>query len=258
MDGIRPALARLQTPFVSRNIEKRIDPKRHLANAESVIVLGRFYGRKETNVGAPPDGPSRGSVKVSYMAAGPDYHTEIKKLLAKLIEELSSHGSFEYRMFVDSKYLVERELAVRAGLGFYGKNCMVVSPAGGSFFNVGCILTDARIEWPETAPLGDPCGQCDKCVSACPGNAIRGEGYEVDASKCVSYITQKKGLLSEQEIRIKGSWAYGCDVCQLVCPYNGIAEPLHMDAREFIDTAQNSCAGWIGEDTLRRNVGGCA
>jgi epoxyqueuosine reductase len=191
---------------------------------------------------------------------------------------------FHAKIFVDSGALLEKEWAVQAGLGFWGKNCAVISPSKGSFFHIGCMLLDAgdcpsdcpddrpddRPDvYPDDHPLDRLCGSCRRCVDACPGHAISPEGYGIFFEKCVSYLTQKKGPLTETEIGSMSDHLYGCDVCQQVCPFNAgscsesfrpeslrvsLDWILQMTPEEFARTLQPTAAGWRGLEILKRNA----
>jgi len=453
------------TPFVSRDLKKRLDPAAHLPGAKSVIVLGRFYGgdsapydgtggAESAPSAAAPDGNAAGGgyhaalrslpgelrslpgepydkrpafcagdgvktglmtamaaggdyhaalrslpvelrslpgetngedpafcagkgVKtglMTAMAAGGDYHAALRSLLGELARVLGEKAEFRHIIKVDGAGLLEREYAKTAGLGFQGKNCCVICPGKGSFFNIGLMLVDIEIpptrcdsadvfeagdaaaaayasasaDTPEAgdaptpvytsaltdvfevggavapvyssasadaagtgdapAPVYTPasanaavagdahatanwsaaeerrerpfpgagkrsltrgpgrrsCGDCDLCVKACPAGAIAPGGYEIAASKCVSWLTQKDGELTAREREVMGPWVYGCDICQLVCPHNASAgvEPvrldleqlLEMDDGEFDAVFVGTCAAWRGRGILRRNA----
>ena len=195
-------------------------PSLHLPEVKSIIVLGIPYVPSEDNFSilAEPGEPYIGLI--SSIALSPDYHRTAMKLLNELIKRISP---LNYKILVDSGGLVEREWAVKAGLGFWGKNCCVISPSKGSFFNIGLLLTNLNLQatqYLQTAPASNyqDCGACTKCIDACPGKALT--PFRLNYKNCVSYITQKSGTLSAEEQDKMGRWVYGCDVCQRVCPYN--------------------------------------
>jgi len=255
-----------ETPFVNRDPERRINPSAVMPSAKSVIVIGvRGYAAP-----APPDTEPRG--RVAAIAVGEDYHKTAKALLLELVERLGD--SNEYRIFADAGHLDERALAVRAGLGFIGKNGMVISKKFGSSFHIGYMLTDARqgdgssvlqkrkIEEPSPCLA---CGDCRRCVDACPGGALGDAGFNY--RKCVSYLTQKKKPPTAEEAAVMGKWLYGCDICRDVCPFNTHAErcaaeeayPLLADCvnitdEEFDRRYGNSALHWRGAEIFRRNA----
>jgi epoxyqueuosine reductase len=267
-DRLRPA------PFVNRNLRRRLCPEEHLHGVKSVVVLGMPYGAEAAKGGGldseseacPNNGPGGGRCGIICgMAAAPDYHVVLKNVLRNLAAELQRAQPCECRAIVDGGGLVEREWAVKAGLGFWGKNCLVISPSGGSFFNIGLLLT--TLELPEAKPrMAGPsgCGECQRCVKACPGHAIAAEGYAIDYTRCASYLTQKKTELTAAEQRIIGQRLYGCDTCQRACPYNSghmagekrvkLDWVLGLDKPEFEKTLGQTAAGWIGLPLLQRNA----
>jgi len=195
--------------YLARNAEKRRDSRLPFPGATTAIVVAMNYGGKE------PSGP------VARYARGDDYHDV-------MIERLTSlHRWIEARVgrrvagkpYVDTGPLLERDLARRAGLGWFGKNTMLINPRAGSFFFLGSLLLDLELE--ADAPFEtDHCGTCRRCLDACPTGALV-EPHVLDATKCISYLTiELKGDIPV-ELRSKiGELVYGCDICQEVCPYN--------------------------------------
>ena len=198
-----------QMDYLPRGAEKRRDSRRPVASAKSAIVVGLDYG------GRTPSGP------VARYARGDDYHDV---MIAKL-EELHGWLSREVghpvagKAYVDTGPILERDLARRAGLGWFGKNTNLVSPRLGSFFFIGELLVD--LELSSDAPFeADRCGSCTRCLDACPTNAFV-EPRVLDATRCISYLTiELKGEIPEESREQIGSHIYGCDICQDVCPYN--------------------------------------
>jgi epoxyqueuosine reductase len=248
----------MQTPFVTKNVAKRVDPAQYLPGAKSVIAIGVPYGHER------PPWPI-GHAKITRMAVGRDYHAVIRNMLEELANETGLSG--ECYICVDSSGLMEREWALKAGLGFRGKNSMLINPVIGSFFNIGLMVTRiAADELTDYSPAGDAvqtgCGNCDLCVRSCPGGALSENGH-FDYTHCVSYLTQKKGELSPDEQKIAAGSIYGCDVCQVVCPYNRFAAPqptidaqwiIGLDEDMFDRTLKRTCAGWRGLEILKRNA----
>ena len=192
------------------------------------------------------------------MALSRDYHQTVRALLNELAGRLQPA---KYKILVDSGGLPEREWAVKAGLGFWGKNCCVISPSKGSFFYIGLLLTDLDIS-DKTDSVTRTCGDCMRCVDACLGGALA--PYRLDYKKCVSYITQKDGDLSPEEELIMGRHVYGCDICQRACPYNkyvageypaaSLGRLINMTEDEFVKYCGNTVMGWKGIKILRRNA----
>ncbi len=188
-----------------------------MPEAKSIIVCLFSYNTKEKG-------------NISKYAMGCDYHSVIKKKLEAFTAPLIESG-YSCMPFSDSWSMNERFLAVLAGLGFIGKNHMLIHPKFGSFVFIGTVLTDCPL--PESKPLDMSCKSCGKCISACPGKALSENLF--DETKCVSYITQKKGELTESETAamLKSGYIWGCDICQTVCPHN-IAAPI-SEIEEFSD-----------------------
>jgi len=159
---------------------------------------------------------------VSRYALGRDYHRVLRPKLQKLVDSIrSAIGPFRYRVFTDSAPVLEVALAARAGLGWRGKHTLLLTRDAGSFFFLGEIYTD--LELPVDAPAGEHCGTCHACIDACPTGAIVAP-YELEARRCISYLTiELKGSIPESLRPLIGNRVYGCDDCQLVCPWNKFA-----------------------------------
>jgi len=199
--------------YMERNIDKRLDPRLLVPNAKSVIsVLLNYYP------GNP--GTSTISPKISRYALSSDYHTVVKDKLYQLLELIrKEYGRAEGRAFVDSAPVLERAWAVKAGLGWIGRNGMLIHPKLGSFFFIGELILDLPIE-PTTAKSPNRCGTCTRCIDACPVGAIVSP-MVIDSRKCISYLTiEKKTPLAESERNALNGWCFGCDICQEVCPWN--------------------------------------
>lgn len=195
--------------YLARNAEKRRDSRLPFAGATTAIVVAMNYGGKEAS------GP------VARYARGDDYHDVMLERLTKLhrwIEERVGRRIVG-KPYVDTGPLLERDLARRAGLGWFGKNTMLINPRAGSFFFLGSLLLDLELD--ADAPFEtDHCGTCRRCLDACPTGALA-EPHVLDARKCISYLTiELKGAIPV-ELRAKvGELVYGCDICQEVCPWN--------------------------------------
>jgi epoxyqueuosine reductase len=196
--------------YLERGRDKRVDPRRILSGARSMVAcaLGYFQGPAE---GGPPG--------VARYAWGEDYHAVIEPRLRTLADTLVElvPGTVA-RAYVDTGPLLERDLAARAGLGWVGKNTMLLHPDLGSFFFIGVVLTTAELE--PDAPLPDRCGSCTRCLDACPTGAFV-DPYVLDARRCIAYLTiEHRGPIPADLRPGIGRWTFGCDVCQDVCPWN--------------------------------------
>lgn len=246
-----------KTPMVTDDRQARLDPFWHLKGAKSVIVCLFSY---------KPECETKGNL--SLYARGEDYHKVVEKKLSVISEILTKHG-YKAKTFCDTGDLCDRHLAYMAGLGFFGKNCFLINERYGSYTVIGSILTDAPLE--PDKPLDMTCLGCGECIKACPAGALKKDGY--DPMRCVSYITQKKGELSdsEREAIKKSGFAWGCDLCQSVCPHNKNAEPTEISEfkqnlidsltpdmadsnRQFKKNYQSRAFSWRGFDVIKRNL----
>jgi len=273
------------TPFVTRNQTKRTNPTANLPGAKTIIVIG-----VESKIKDFPPAPEDAGI-LSVLGIANDYHITVKALLKKLANELQSHTNFMYKILVDSPTLDERALAVRAGLGYIGRNGLVISPEYGSRFNIGVLLTDLPL--PATSYQPRHCEEqsdeaiqqnrqpsdnrgllhythynkastcppkCNLCITACPTNALSNSAPP-DATRCISYLTQKENLTPEEATLI-GRHLYGCDICQNVCPQNqptpvAWANPedwLTMSDEGFTKTYGHTAMLWRGAKLLKRNA----
>lgn len=210
--------------YLGRHVESRIDVRAWLPRARSVIVVALNY-RQE----APPrpDDVLRG--RVAMYAWGEDYHIVVREKLEALVARIGQtlDVPFEARICVDTSTIIERELAAQAGIGWIGKNTMVLHQGLGSFFFLGEIVTD--LELVPDAPEPDHCGTCTRCIEACPTNAFP-RPYVMDARKCISYLTiEHRGDIEPALAERMGEWVFGCDICQDVCPYNHEPRPSGED-----------------------------
>jgi epoxyqueuosine reductase len=195
--------------YLERGAEKRRDTRLPLPGTTHAIVVGLDYGGRE------PSGP------VARYARGDDYHDVMEAMLRELHRRLARDAGREVlgKPYVDTGPLLERDLARRAGLGWFGKNTMLVTPERGSFFFLGALVVD--LELATDAPFAaDRCGTCTRCIDACPTEAITAP-RELDARRCISYLTIELRDEIPVELRERvGDRIYGCDVCQDVCPWN--------------------------------------
>jgi epoxyqueuosine reductase len=202
--------------YLNRQAAKRKDPRAIMPGASSAVVTltNYFHGRAE------PGPVDPGSGRVAQYAWSSDYHDVLGARLEQLAAEIRvlAPGS-RTRCYVDAGPVPERELAQLAGLGWIGKNMMLIHPEIGSFTFIGVVLTDADLE-PDLPFEADRCGTCRRCLDACPTQAFVGP-RDLDARACISYLTiEHRGAFTEAQSRQVGDWVFGCDVCQDVCPWN--------------------------------------
>ncbi|TDT61157.1 tRNA epoxyqueuosine(34) reductase QueG [Fonticella tunisiensis] len=207
------------TGFEEKELKKRIYPEITMPDVKSIIVcLFPYY------VGYSND------TNISNYTYARDYHLIVKEKLINIGEFLRENiEGFNYMAFVDTGPLVDRYLAYLAGLGFWGINTHIINDKYGSYVFIGYLMVDYEFEF--DTPHDRTCIQCGSCIRNCPGGAILG-GFEIDPRRCVSYLTQKKGELSEEEkgcIRNNGHSVFGCDICQKVCPHNMNKEHTNME-----------------------------
>ena len=205
--------------WMENHFDKRVDPTKLVPGAKTVVSL--LYNYFPAN-----DGPSRETPKISRYAYGEDYHRVVRLKLRELVAEIEEHTGVpvEGRVFVDSAPVLERDWAKRAGVGWTGKNTLLIHPRNGSYFFLAELISDLDLE-PDGA-IRDHCGTCTACIDACPTEAIHPGGYLLDASKCISYLTieLREAIPPEFAGRMEG-WAFGCDICQEVCPWNRFSTP---------------------------------
>lgn len=205
--------------YMQRHVESRIDVRTWLPWARSVIVCALNYYQPPPLVAAGPcRGGSRG--KVARYAWGEDYHAVVREKLEALLRDLRGAvgGPVEARVCVDTSAIIERALAAAAGIGWIGKNTMVLHESLGSYFVLGEIVTDLDLRPNE--PIPNRCGTCTRCLDACPTQALP-QPFVMDARRCISYLTiEHRGEIAPELAAAMGGWVFGCDVCQEVCPYN--------------------------------------
>lgn len=199
--------------FMARDPEKRVNPRSLLPEARSVIVLGYNYYKPEAESPAPP-----GFGKISNYAYGRDYHYVINERLQPLVELIEKNGGNTVTC-IDSKPVMERQLAERAGLGFIGKNTLLITKKYGSWIFLAEIITDMKLEYDENDGMVN-CGTCRKCLDACPTDAFP-EPWVLDSGRCISFLTIESKEEHPDELKKKiGDHLFGCDICQTVCPFN--------------------------------------
>ena len=233
--------------YLHRLREERRHPRAVLETVRSVMMVGLEYGRTPSaseGVGHDPLAGARGSPagRVAAYAAGPDYHRFIWDRLNDLAAWLEAAApGCRTEAVADTAPLLERDFARRAGLGWVGKNTMLIHPGRGSFFFLGALLTDLELA-PDEPFATSHCGTCTACLDACPTAAFP-EPFVLDASKCISYLTiELRGPIPVELREPAGNWLYGCDVCQDVCPWNrkagGAAVFPHDPALAWLDPVE--------------------
>ena len=306
-------------PFVSCDAERRTNPAATLPSVESIMVIG-VESSAENNLSPTPclhsgnsltggEAVSANQVRTmteswlqpsatayfSSLGTCADYHKRVRELLRELASELKqTHGGFKYKILVDGGGLDERALAVRAGIGFYGRHGLVISQEFGTRFNIGCLLTNIPLEkfqkgsfngnfsekssnesffeegsgeifFPKKVPPENfSCPpSCNLCIKSCPTDALGGDFLR--ASRCISYLTQKDELTAEEEkLLANAGQLYGCDICQDVCPFNAARPPLGervnpaewltMSDEDFRQQYGHTSMLWRGAEILRRNA----
>lgn len=207
--------------YMANHFDKRVDPTKLVPGAKTVIVLGfNYYPEDES--------PSIEEPKIARYAYGEDYHFVVKRRGKELLKQLEAqYGAIEGRVFVDSAPVLERQWAQRTGQGWLGKNTLLLRRDMGSYFFLCELIIDLAFE--PDGPMDDFCGTCTKCIDACPTDAIAPNGYLLDAGKCISYLTiELKESIDESFRQNMEGWAFGCDICQEVCPWNRFSKP-HQD-----------------------------
>lgn len=225
--------------WMEHHFDLRIDPTKLMPGAKSVICLAYnyFHPDRQSDAYAP---------KISMYAYGEDYHRVLRSKLKTLLQWIrTEYGSVEGRMFTDSGPVMERDWARRAGLGWTGKHTLLLRPSVGSYFFLSELIVDIAFE--PDMPIRDHCGTCTRCIKACPTGAIAEGGYLLDSRKCISYLTiEHKEAIPESFTNQMEGWAFGCDICQQVCPWNRFATP-HQEMR-FVP--HEALLGWTQSNWL--------
>lgn len=250
--------------WLADHLDVRVDPEVLLPGARSVICIADHIGPP------PPDqsairNPRSAIGRVARYAQVDDYHKVLKRRLHKLADALrAEHPAHQFRVCVDTAPLLEREHAHRAGIGWVGKNTLLIHPSRGSHLLLGEIVTTLDLTPDEPEP--DHCGTCTRCIDACPTDCIT--PYSVDASRCISYLTiEHRGRIDPALHEAIGDWLYGCDVCQDVCPYNapdrgsvstppppdyGEARPATMDLLNVLDWNEDARRAAFVRSAMKR------
>jgi len=198
--------------YMANHFDKRLDPRQLVDGAKSVISLIYNY-YPESNLA------KEGEPKIAKYAYGKDYHYIIKPKLKNVLQNITDQvGEVNARVFVDSAPVHERAWAAKSGLGWIGKNSLLINRSKGSFFFLAEIILDIELDY--DGPIKDYCGTCSRCMDACPTDAIP-KPYVVDGSKCISYLTiELKDQIPNEFAGKMENWMFGCDICQDVCPWN--------------------------------------
>ncbi|SFA79435.1 tRNA epoxyqueuosine(34) reductase QueG [Algoriphagus aquimarinus] len=235
--------------YLANHFDKRLDPTKLVEGAKTVVSLVYNYYPEEKL----PSGNS--DIKLAKYAYGEDYHFVIRDKLNEFLEILRAEiGEIDGRGFVDSAPVMERQWAQKAGLGWLGKNSLLLNKQQGSFFFLSELIIDLEVA-PDTPLTKDYCGTCTACIDACPTDAIVDNGV-IDGSRCISYLTieLKDAIPTEFKGQME-NWAFGCDICQDVCPWNRFSKP-HQEPRfsPNEELKELSKTDWreITEETFRK------
>jgi epoxyqueuosine reductase len=254
--------------YVAGHAERALDPTRAWPGVRSVIVVGLAY-----RWDAPEPDEDRPRGRVSCYAWGEDYHRVVERKLRQLCRDLLSHGARLARPYVDTGPTLDRAWAQRAGIGWFGKNTMIITRTGhGSYVFLGEVFTDLELE--PDPPARGSCGSCRICLDRCPTGAIVAP-YVVDARRCISYLTiEHRGWIPRPLRPLIGTWVFGCDICQEVCPHNvlvqkglhpefaprrdvacpDLVELLHLDEETYRERFRASAIRRAKRQGLRRNA----
>jgi len=261
---------KFQSGFEEKDLDKRTEPALLLDQAESIIAIAIAYPSRMSNSPKGKKGERRGIFcRASW---GTDYHTVLKERL-DLLEEfiLTLVPEARMRSMVDTGELVDRAVAERAGIGWSAKNCSIITPEFGSYVYLGEMITN--IPFAPDEPMEDECGDCTLCLDACPTGALI-QGGQLDAKRCIAFLTQSKKSIPEEFRAEIGNRVYGCDTCQTVCPKNRKKHNLHQDAfqpemelakpllqpllrlsnRQFKEEYGHMSGSWRGKNPIQRNA----
>jgi len=240
--------------YLHRQARRRKNPRINIPESLAVVVLleNYYWPDAAADLQAP---------RIAKYARGEDYHRVTLRRLDALAEFLLEHGARVAHSYVDSGPVPERELAQRAGLGWIGKNTMLIRPGAGSFFFIGSIFTDLPLP-PDAPSTTDHCGSCTRCLDACPTEAFV-EPHVLDATRCISYLTiEQRGPIPEALAERLEGYAFGCDICNDVCPWNQrFAQPTavaELRPRHSLAGADETLFDTMDEDEFQRRYGASA
>jgi epoxyqueuosine reductase len=242
--------------YMAEREQLRCHPEQLHPGTQRVVCVRMDYARQTDNSLAPLD--EQDTAYVSRYARGRDYHKLIRKRLQQLANRIQDQvGEFGYRAFVDSAPVLERALAEKSGLGWIGKNTMLINKSAGSWFFLGELFTDLPL--PIDEPDDAHCGSCRACLDICPTNAFV-DANLLDARRCISYLTiELRGSIPVEFRKAMGNRVFGCDDCQLICPWNKFTRPSNEDdfaPRHQLDSSGLATLfGWSEEEFLRNTEG---
>ncbi|KHD84554.1 iron-sulfur cluster-binding protein [Heyndrickxia ginsengihumi] len=267
---IRQQQLNYQSGFEEKDIEKRVNPSLIFDGPQSIIAIALAYPAKIENPPKGVKGDRRGVFcKASW---GQDYHHILKEKLQQLETFIKEKvEGAQCKSMVDTGELVDRAVAERAGIGWSGKNCSIITPEFGSYVYLGEMITN--IPFDPDVPMEDQCGECRKCLDVCPTGALVQPG-QLNAKRCIAFITQTKGFVDDEFKEKIGNRLYGCDSCQTICPKNKgidfhfheemepdpeIAKPkltplLKISNREFKEVFGHVSGSWRGKKPIQRNA----
>jgi epoxyqueuosine reductase len=249
--------------YMVKHGDKRLYPEKLIPNTKSIIVVAYNYFNSQYAYKNIKNNLNEVNSKavISQYAVGRDYHKVVKKKLAKLVDFIHTIKSdFECRIFTDSGPVLEKPIAEKAGVGYIGKNSLLIHPQHGSFFFLGIIYCNQELPRNHTNTLiSNLCQSCQACIKICPTNAIL-SNKTIDSRKCISYLTiENKGAIPHQYRKAIGTRIYGCDDCQVICPWNKGSKITHDDdffSRPFLkDAGLIDLLSWDESTFLKNNEG---
>lgn len=252
--------------FQKGTIEERVNPKLLMSDAKTIIVIFLAYPKTDYKL----ETLAKNEVYFASCSWGCDYHIVIKRKLNLLAEFIKKRSpSFKYKIVCDSSPLCDRTLAYQAGLGFFGNNNLLINEQYGSYIFIGALVTNLKLD--KDKSLTKKCHNCNRCINACPTNALNKEGL-LNSHRCLSYLTQKQTSLTQEEISLMNNCIYGCDICLQVCPYNkknnnhraeflptgiefiNVEQFKPLSNREFKRKYGSLAGSWCGNKVINRNI----